>query len=122
MVRLGLGLGFRFVFVFLVFVFFYRLRNVPACVAQPSISPTSLVTHPLVLYYAGQGPMFGNLQKGQDITLRDGTVVRPSQVSRVQSGASVSVTPCPKNTAHAVLLYVLYVLYVRYVWYVLYAL
>ena len=40
------------------------------------------------MYYVGQGPMFGNLQKGEDITLQDGTVVRPSQVSHVQSGAA----------------------------------
>lgn len=53
-----------------------------------TMSPTDRSLNPLVLYYTGQGPMFGNLQKGQDITLPDGTIVRPSQVSHVQSGAA----------------------------------
>lgn len=86
MVRFGLFFFvlFRLVlFVSLVLFFFSsnsRFRRSNDLFHRP---PT-----PLGLYYAGQGPMFGNLQKGQDVALPDGTVVKPSQVSRVQSGAA----------------------------------
>ncbi|CAN0246868.1 unnamed protein product, partial [Ectocarpus fasciculatus] len=44
------------------------------------------------------GPLFGELQRGNDVTLKDGTVIKPSQVlGPAKTGAAVVIVDCPST-------------------------